>query len=239
MAGVIELSPNVSWSAAGWLFRSVLEYLQVSVRDAATAAKLEEIVRVNLPSLRVQELSGSGRAEVFDAICGSLVDHFDRELRADLPNRDSILTHLQELVAVTCGRDRIEMWLCATSDVVPTNVAREDLHRNDLLIDEVGNHLPRIWLGETEVEVPGSRRWRGPVGRLFDLLYSRRATRGWTLPTLDSTLETELLSAFAIQPTDPSFSTTDSSSLAQFLAQNRGRQLFISHRLSRNGNNQP
>lgn len=103
MAGTIEVTRGVRWSAASWLFDWVLNDLSATVQDAATVQKLQEIVRVNLGWLGIEDLPEAGRAEVLGALCRSLVDYSDRGLPADLPNRDDVLSHLQELADLACA----------------------------------------------------------------------------------------------------------------------------------------
>ncbi len=137
------------------------------------------------------------------------------------------------------GEFPVEMWLLATSEEVPEDEARKYWNAKDSVVDDLLDRTPRFWLGETEVEVPGNRDRRGPVGRVFDLLGLRGTIPDWQLPKLDAALETKLLQAFAARPTDPPFKTADPASFARFLAENRGRYLFTADKLLENWGSDP
>lgn len=124
------------------------------------------------------------------------------------------------------GEFPIEMWVVATSEEVPEEEARLYWHARDSVVDDLRDRNPRFWLGETEVNVPGNRDKRGPVGRVSDLLFLRGTTPQWHLPKLDAKLETDLLEAFAARTTDPPFKRADPAAFGRFLSDNRGRYLF-------------
>jgi hypothetical protein len=102
MAGIIVVRPNAQWSAASWLFYWVIRDLSTTVRDTATVGKLQGIEREHLPGLRLSDLPDGPRREVLTALCRSIVDHGARSLPVDLPNRNDILNHLQELADIAC-----------------------------------------------------------------------------------------------------------------------------------------
>jgi hypothetical protein len=133
------------------------------------------------------------------------------------------------------GEFPVEMWLFATSEEVPKDEARKYWNVKESIVPDLRDRSARFWLGETEVEVPGNRDGRGPVGRVHDLLFLRGTIPEWRVPKLDSALETELLQAFAPRITDPRFKTADPASFARFLSENRGRYLFTSDRLLGSG----
>ncbi len=124
------------------------------------------------------------------------------------------------------GEFPIEVWLHASSEEIPREEARKYWHARDSLVDDLSDRTPRFWLGETEVNVPGNRDKRGPVGRVSDLLFLRGTTPDRQLPRLDATLEHELLQAFAARTTDPPLKAADPTTFAQFLSENRDRYLF-------------
>lgn len=106
MAGTIEVRPDVRWNASSWLFDWVLNDLSATVQDAVTVLRIQEIVRENLGWLSVKDLSEAGGAKVLAALCRALVDHSDRGLPADLPNREEVLSHLQELADLACDSSK-------------------------------------------------------------------------------------------------------------------------------------
>jgi hypothetical protein len=129
---------------------------------------------------------------------------------------------------------RVEMWLLATAEEVPRDEARKYWNVKESMVDDLIDRTPHFWIGETEVEIPGNRDLRGPVGRVHDLLSFRGTIPDWQLPKLDAALESELLQAFAPRTTDPPFKTIDPASFAQFLSKSRGRSLFTIDRLLEN-----
>src|SRR6202022_2266782 len=118
------------------------------------------------------------------------------------------------------------MWLFATSEEVPEDEARRFWNLKESIVPDLRDRSPRFWLGETDVEIPGNRDKRGPVGRVHDLLFLRGTIPDWQLPRVDAALEAELLQVFAARTTDPPFKTADPGSLARFLAANRGKCVF-------------
>ena len=132
------------------------------------------------------------------------------------------------------GEFPIEVWLHATPEEVPEDEARRYWNNKESIVPDLRDPSAQFWLGETEVEIPGNRDERGPVGRVYDLLSLRGGLPDWHLPQLDPALETELRAAFTSRATDAPFKTADPTSFARFLAANRGRYLFAMDRLLEN-----
>ncbi|TMD12210.1 MAG: hypothetical protein E6J00_12715 [Chloroflexi bacterium] len=97
------MKPETYWDAASWLFYWVVNDLSTTVRNEAAVGKLKEIERQHLPSLRIKDLPAAGRSQVLEALCRSLVDHANRALPTNLPNRDDVLRHLGSLAALACN----------------------------------------------------------------------------------------------------------------------------------------
>ena len=129
------------------------------------------------------------------------------------------------------GEFPIEIWLLASAEPVAEEEARKYWNNKESAAHELRDQAARFWLGETDVELPGNREKRGPVGRVHDLLFLRGTTPKYQFPVLDPTLEAELLREFAPQASDLSFKVADSPSFARFLSKNRGRYLFLADRL--------
>jgi hypothetical protein len=129
------------------------------------------------------------------------------------------------------GEFPIEVWLHATSEEVPEDEARRYWNNKESIVPDLRDRTAQFWLGETQVEIPGNRDKRGPVGRVYDLVSLRGGLPDWHLPKLDPGLETELLAAFSARTTDAPFKTADPTSFARFLAANPGRYLFTMDRL--------
>jgi hypothetical protein len=137
------------------------------------------------------------------------------------------------------GEFPIEVWLFATSEAVPQDEARRYWNNKESLVPDLRDRSAQFWLGETEVEIPGNRDKRGPVGRVFDLLSLRGGLPEWHLPKVDPALESELLQAFAPRKSDSLFKTADPASFERFLSENRGRYLFTMDRLLENRGDAP
>jgi hypothetical protein len=123
------------------------------------------------------------------------------------------------------------VWLYATPEEVPQDEARRFWNNKESIVPDLRDRSAKFWLGETEVEIPGNREKRGPVGRVFDLVSLRGGLPEWHLPKLDPALEAELLEAFAPRKSDPLFKTADPVGFERFLSENRGRYLFTMDRL--------
>jgi hypothetical protein len=59
----------------------------------------------------------------------------------------------------------------------------------------------------TEAPYPGNEDHRGPVGRIFDLMFLDGTTPEYCLPVLDEALEREILAAMDPTVYDPPFDT--------------------------------
>jgi hypothetical protein len=200
-------------------------------------------LRRTAPDRRLPRLDAALEAELLQAFAPRTTDppfktaelaSFARFL---LENRDRypvLVSRATEQPSASMSELRVEMWLLATAEEVPRDEARKYWNVKESMVDDLIDRTPHFWIGETEVEIPGNRDLRGPVGRVHDLLSFRGTIPDWQLPKLDAALESELLQAFAPRTTDPPFKTIDPASFAQFLSKSRGRSLFTIDRLLEN-----
>jgi hypothetical protein len=87
-----------------------------------------------------------------------------------------------------------------------------------------------VRIGMTEVPLPENDDRRGPVGRVFDLIFLRGTTPGYCVPVLDERLANEILAAMTRLPEDPPFETESIDQVAEFLVEHRGYAVLIEER---------
>jgi hypothetical protein len=97
MSGTIAISPDVRWSAAGWLFDWIVEFLADNVADPDVAADLREIVTENLGWLGLDDYGPETRAELRDIMSHQLLAAADESLPQTVPNRPAVIELLEEL----------------------------------------------------------------------------------------------------------------------------------------------
>jgi hypothetical protein len=129
----------------------------------------------------------------------------------------------------------VEMFLVAVEDAIEEDEARRHWNVKETPhLDAALARSPSLYIGTTEVELPGNHDLRGPVGRVFDLLFLRGTLPAWVLPRIDDALSQDLLAAYEPQPHDPPFETVPPDELRAFLVSNRGAQLVpTSHPIGR------
>ena len=98
MAGMIEIAPGTNWAAAGWLFRWTVNHLADNATDPSVAEALRQTISENLTSVGIDDFGPAARAELASILRGIAVSA-ERELPADVPNRQGVLAHLRELAA--------------------------------------------------------------------------------------------------------------------------------------------
>lgn len=103
MAGIIELSPDATWSASSWMFRYVLRSIAAETTDKELAASLMEIHDENLPGLSLPDLPAAQRSEVERIIRDRLVARATQDLPPTAPNRDEVLGYVRGLAEVLAG----------------------------------------------------------------------------------------------------------------------------------------
>jgi hypothetical protein len=97
MSGTIAISPDVRWSAAGWLFDWTVDLLSTKVTDAEVAESLQEIVSENLGWLSLDDYGPQAASELRQAIQRHLLIAAE-ELPQTVPNRPGVIGLLQDLV---------------------------------------------------------------------------------------------------------------------------------------------
>ncbi len=103
MAGTVNVSPGVLWSAASWLFDWVVRDVAKHTSDAGLAGHLNGIVDENLGWFGFGDITVGQRREVRRIIAERLVDDANNGLRADMPARPSVLALLQQLADIIVG----------------------------------------------------------------------------------------------------------------------------------------
>jgi hypothetical protein len=103
MSGTIEVSPNVRWSAAGWMFDWTVSYLAEHASDPQVAPQLREIVSDNLGWLGLDDYGPSARADFAGIITKQLLPAAESTLPATISNRASAIGLLGELVELAAN----------------------------------------------------------------------------------------------------------------------------------------
>lgn len=100
MSGLIRVSEadGAYWSAAGWLFRWVLGVVTREMSDPGVKASIAEIVENNFGGFYLQEYTKGQQEEIRRVVREELMPVSRKELPADMPSRDAVLGHIQELV---------------------------------------------------------------------------------------------------------------------------------------------
>jgi hypothetical protein len=98
MSGTVAISPDVRWSAAGWLFDWTVEFLSKRVTNAEVAGNLREILNENLGWLSLDDYGPQAGAELREIIERQLLAAADEQLPQTVPNRPGVIELLQELV---------------------------------------------------------------------------------------------------------------------------------------------
>ncbi|HEV7465620.1 MAG TPA: hypothetical protein VGP96_04935 [Candidatus Dormibacteraeota bacterium] len=97
MAGTIALSPDIRWSAAGWLFDWTLRFIAQQVGDPGVSATLQEVIDENLGWVDMTALPPEARRTVVRKLRDELVSAAEGQLPATLPGRQQVLDHVREL----------------------------------------------------------------------------------------------------------------------------------------------
>jgi hypothetical protein len=82
MSGMIALSADVRWSAAGWLFDWTVESLADMVASPEVAASLREIVNENLGWVGLDDFGKDAKTELLGLIRHQLLPVAERKLAA-------------------------------------------------------------------------------------------------------------------------------------------------------------
>jgi hypothetical protein len=98
MSGTVAVGPEVHWSAAGWLFDWVVEFLADEVADPEVAADLREIVAANLGWLGLDDYGPEAGAQLRKAVRSRLLPAAEERLPETLPSRPEVIALLRELV---------------------------------------------------------------------------------------------------------------------------------------------
>ena len=101
MSGTIEVSPQLRWSAAGWLFDWTVGYLADHVADAEVAAGLREIVDENLGWLGLDDYGPEARAELVTLLRDKVVPAAEADLPNTVDNKPAVLDLLRDLAEAT------------------------------------------------------------------------------------------------------------------------------------------
>jgi hypothetical protein len=97
VAGIIEVAPDVTWSASSWMFRYVLRSIAAETTDPELTARLLEIHDENLAGLSLPDLPAAQRSEVERIIGDRLVARATRDFAATTPNRAEALDYVRGL----------------------------------------------------------------------------------------------------------------------------------------------
>ena len=104
MAGTIEVSDGVRWSAASWLFYWVVGTMAEQVGDNRVADRLHEIESQHLGTLSLDAFTKKEASMLHDIICDLLLSRAEKEwLHFD--GRDRALALLRDLIRLTCASD--------------------------------------------------------------------------------------------------------------------------------------
>lgn len=122
----------------------------------------------------------------------------------------------------------VEVFLVAVmGDVDPAEVRRFWNSEEAPTLRSLIHVSPHIRLGMTQAPYPGNEDRRGPVGRVFDLLFLRGTTPEYGLPVLDEALELEILVGMDPKPEDPPFDTGPIEQIASFLTRHLGDAVVL------------
>jgi hypothetical protein len=103
VAGIIEVAPDVVWSASSWMFRYVLRSIAAETPDRELAASLMEIHDENLPGLSLPDLPEAQRSEVERIIRGRLVARATQDFPVTTQNRAEALDYVRGLAEALAG----------------------------------------------------------------------------------------------------------------------------------------
>lgn len=103
MSGTVAISPEVRWSATGWIFDWVVEYLADQVTDTEVTASLHEIVNENLGWLGLDDHGPAVKKELLTILRTQLVAHAEAKLPYTIPDRPSAIDVLRELADKAAG----------------------------------------------------------------------------------------------------------------------------------------
>lgn len=122
----------------------------------------------------------------------------------------------------------VELWLVAIADLVdPAEVRAHWNAKPAPRLDQLTGSSPALRLDTAEVPLPGNEGRRGPVGRVFDLLFLRGTTPAYYLPVVDDVLIAEILDALRPQAHDPPSEVATASEVRAFLDEHRGARLAV------------
>jgi hypothetical protein len=97
MAGTIALSPDIRWSAAGWLFDWTLRFIARQAGDPGVSANMQDVIDENLGWVDITALPREARRTVVKKLRDELVSAAEGQLPATLPERQRVLDHVREL----------------------------------------------------------------------------------------------------------------------------------------------
>jgi hypothetical protein len=103
MAGMIKVRPEELWSTSGWMFDFVIRSIAADVTDPQLKHSLAEIEEHNFGWLSLPDLPGHQRTEVEQVIRDRLVPRAERDLPADMAERESVIDYIRGLVDAVAG----------------------------------------------------------------------------------------------------------------------------------------
>jgi hypothetical protein len=103
VAGIIEVAPDVVWSASSWMFRYVLRSIAAETTDPELAARLTEIHDENLPGLSLPDLPQAQRSEVERIIRDRLATRAAQDFPVTMQNRAEALGYVRALADAVAG----------------------------------------------------------------------------------------------------------------------------------------
>lgn len=105
LSGTIAITAGDHWSAAGWLFDWVLEFLAQEIKSEEAASSLREVVNENLGWLDISDFRPEDAEELRQVIAEELLAAANAQLPRSMSGRSDAIALLAELVS-KAGRQR-------------------------------------------------------------------------------------------------------------------------------------
>jgi hypothetical protein len=105
MAGYLKLRahPKVAWSASGWMFDWVANFLADNLGDPDAAAIIRERIEANLGDLDLEKDLAPKTKDALVLLASTLVPYSRQRLPSTMANREGALGLLEQLAALARG----------------------------------------------------------------------------------------------------------------------------------------
>src|SRR4051794_10616309 len=97
MAGTVSLRDGKRWSAAGWLFDWVVQFLADNVEEPGLRSELRQIVDENLGWLGLGDFGGDAERAMRELLRHRLVPAAEAAFAQDMGGREGAIELLREL----------------------------------------------------------------------------------------------------------------------------------------------